>query len=669
MSLPVEAHPRNFYQTFFSALARSFEERFDRPFNLEHALSLAAYDAINGGQEAQPLEDVLKVLKTQLQSEAVTDVHAQDVANWLVSKAVIIPYRGGRVAFFHQSVTEYLAAGELARRYRSSPHILKEKLTLTRWDQSLLLTLSLLSPEEGTAFLRGVVDADFALALNATKYLEFGRDEVVAKLLYEIPVLIKSESLRDYGILYAVEFGMAISDVHDPQLRALMKCGNSIGAAAVTRLLELKGESIKEEILQSLVEAKDDYNYCDGIGRALSRFAAPDDVERMVALADSIQGEISPDTGHLEAEGFIAGTAAFLKEIDLEVIRQRFLPKDKSEPLSKVRAAILCDILQERNSTAALDLAGELLMRGVDQAATSIYFIGEFAEPEHRLSWSTFTTDHVGHLLSKLDDGDEENWALPALKCLCQARPDLAEVVRARASEAYGVAKAALLYCASSANVTPVFETLAELAEKGVENLAGQATHLLKHIDLNWTGHEALLVQLLRLRDIQLALALLDNVSFGWTIGELEIGPIDWWLEWLVEAQDDKALGFSFRYSMSELFARYLSAESRRAFVTEFNKSGSKFRGLLARFILPLRSDLTTDEFSEDAISFLLADLNRDGSTGGLPDHLFGSTATENLVTERLLPLLSDAKPPLSENLRNVLQQAGSRHGRRYVVA
>ncbi len=385
VKLPVEAHPRDFYQTFFSALTRSFEERFSRPFNLERALSLAAYDAINGGQEAQPLEDVLQVLRTQLQSEGVVDVYAQDVANWLVSKAVIIPYRGRRVAFFHQSVTEYLAAGELARRYRASPHILKEKLSLTRWDQCLLLTLSLLPPDEGAAFLQDVVNADLALALNATKYLESGRDEVVAKLLLEIPSRRKgthAAHLQDLSIELAVEHGAAISDAHEPQLRALVKCGDSIGAAAAARLVELKGTSVKDELLQSLVEARDDFNYCNWTGRALGRFAAHDDVERMVALADSVQGKISPDGNYQEVHGFITGTAAFLKEVDLQVIRQRFLPKDESEPLSTVRAAILCEILEGHHSTAALELAGELLTRGVGRAATSLFFISEFAKPK-----------------------------------------------------------------------------------------------------------------------------------------------------------------------------------------------------------------------------------------------------------------------------------------------
>jgi hypothetical protein len=169
------------------------------------------------------------------------------------------------------------------------------------------------------------------------------------------------------------------------------------------------------------------------------------------------------------------------------------------------------------------------------------------------------------------------------------------------------------------------------------------------------------------LRDARVALALLSDSPSDSTIGELQIGPIEWWLDWLLEEKDARS-AFWLRYRVALVFSKCLSADTRQAFVTEFNWSGSKFRKLLARFILPYWSEVTTDLFSEDAISFLLADLNRDGSTTGFGGHLLGASATEKFVSERLLSLLPDAKPPLSENLRKVLTQAGSRHRRRYVA-
>ena len=309
-------------------------------------------------------------------------------------------------------------------------------------------------------------------------------------------------------------------------------------------------------------------------------------------------------------------------------------------------------------------MAADLLVRGVDRAATAIYFISKFTKPDESLSWTTFSREHIDRLVSKLSDEKENSWSLRALKCICAARPDLVEAVSAHALSTFGVARAALFYCASSVDPTPVFEALAELAEMGVGHHGLQCTHLLKQIELNWAGHEALFVRLLRLRERRLALALLDEVYMERTLGECAIGPIDWWLEWLSEEGSTES-GYWFCYRMAYVFGRVLSAGDRQAFVAEFNRAASPFRSLLAHGILPHFPDLTTDVFGADAISFLLAELNREGSVDDWRGHLLG-TATEQFVNERLLPLVAEAKPPLSDNLRRVLRQAGSRHGRRY---
>lgn len=157
VKLPKEPHPRDFYQIFFRNLHKSFAMRFSEQLDLEKALSFAAYDALSRGEEAFPLSELCRVLQRSTEALGVSDIDVREVANWLVSASVLIPYTGGRVAFVHQSMTEYLAAEELARRYLSSPHILKEKLSLTRWDQALFLTLSLLPPAQSDVFLQDVI--------------------------------------------------------------------------------------------------------------------------------------------------------------------------------------------------------------------------------------------------------------------------------------------------------------------------------------------------------------------------------------------------------------------------------------------------------------------------------------------------------------------------------
>lgn len=672
ISLPKEAHPRDFYRCFFASTNNAFASRFGKHMNLDDLLATVAYESLNRGEEAFPIAELLNAVKKNLDTSGIVDILPRDIANWLVSRSVLLPYSGSRVAFVHQSVTEYLAATELAKRYLSDPRTLKEKLTLTRWDQALFLTLSLLPTEHADIFLRDVIQADFVLALNAAKYLEAGRDTIVSELLSEVPKLCRGETQFNWGLESAIRSSLPVNEAHETELRAIIECGNSLGGAAVIRLVELRGSKIKDEFLKLLFDKRSDYNFCvNGVARALKPFASQQDASMIAAWADMIQGELSADHDEDNTGGFTSGASVFLSALDLSVIRCELLPCDEETAIPEMRAKILCAVIREHYSTAALNFAGELLLRGVNKAAVTIYFIARFSKNTSELSWKSFTHQHVERL-QMIVEADEENncWGLDALKYLCSARDDLASLIEQHASHKVGIAKAAFLYCVSPTNLAPIFDALRELSALSEEVRTREPLSLLKHIELDWAGQSELFVQLLRTRDVKVASALFGDVcpSNPLNLGNLEIGEIQWWLEWMLDV--GKVSNYHWvQNQLGALFANHLSQEKRDLFLAEFNKAGSKYRRLLLSCVIPYFEDTTTDAFNEDTISFLLADLNRDGAgSSTFRDHLLGNTATERFIAERLLPLLPEAQDPLAENLRKILRQAGSRHGRRYLV-
>ena len=665
--LPEEAHPRDFYRALLENLDKASEERFGTGLDIEMSLARVAYDAIDRGEEAFALEEFLRTFGVDGPVGAA-GIDAREVANWLVSRSMFVPYSGGRVAFVHQSVTEFLAASILARMYESDPRVLKEKLANRRWDQALFLCLSLVPTTVGEAFLKDVIDADFALGLRAAKYLEAGRDEVVARLLAEIPGRIHEWGSFEREVEAAVAFHLPIGDVHDEHLRALVALGDLMGAAGVSRLVELKGEKVKDELLQLLVDRRGDFNLCcNGVGPALKPFAEDADVERIVAWADSIEAGLAPGARTEDTHGFIDGAAEFLSQLDLAVIRRGLFGEDPAAEISDFRSRLLCNVLRDRNSQAALDLAGELVRRGVSEAAFSLHMIATFAESRDELSWVSFSSDDVRGLISMMDA--EESWALPALQPLCAARPDLAEIVEREAMGMSGISKAALMHCISPEDHDPVFRALEALVGMSDEEFKREPVQMLEHIECDWSGRESLLVDLLRLRDVRLARAMFGGSAPPTLIGlgNLDIGPIDWWLNWMMDEWAEDGDGW-FLTQLGGLFGHHLSADVQEEFVSEFNKPSSKFRSVLLHFVVPGLPDLSTNAFSEDAVSLLLADLDRESGARSFESHVLGSTATEEFVTERLVPLLAGAKEPGLSKLQAVLRQAGSRHNRRYFV-
>ena len=516
--------------------------------------------------------------------------------------------------------------------------------------------------------MKDVIDADFALGLRTVKYLEVGRDEVVARLLAEIPGRIRKRGSFEREVEWAVEFHMPIGDVHDEHLRALVALGDTMGAVGVSRLVELKGEKVKDELLQLLVDRREDFNLCaNGVGPALKPFAQDSDVERIVAWADSIEAGLTPDARDEDTLGFICGATEFLSQLDLAVIRRGLLGKDPAAEISDFRSRLLCYVLQDRRSQAGLDLAGELVRRGIPEAAVSLYMIAKFADSRDELSWVSYSSDHVQELISMM--GAEDSWGLLALQLLCAARPDLAEIVQREAIGMCGISKAALMHCILPEDHDPVFRALEALVGMRDEELKREPVQIIKHIECDWFGRESLFLDLLRLRDVRLARAMFGSSAPPMLpgLGNLDIGPIDWWLDWMTDEWTEDGDAW-FLTQLGGLFGQYLSADVQQEFVSEFNKPRSRFRAVLLHFVVPKLTDLSSNAFSEDTIAFLLAGLDRESGVRSFESHLLASTATEEFVTERLVPMLEGAKEPRLSRLQAVLKQAGSRHNRRYFV-
>jgi hypothetical protein len=669
IKLRSDAHPRDFYRLLFQNTNDAFEARFgDRP-DFERILSGVAYDALNQGEEAFPISSLLIALENVVKDDATKwNVSPRDVTNWLVSASLLLPYSGSRVAFIHQSVTEYLAATELARRYLVESTALQEKLKLMRWDQALFLTLSLLPEGVAEAFLQDVIKADFALALNAAKYLEFGRDEIVAKLLSEIPDRFSNE-LFDWKINFAVESGLPITEVQIPELRSIIAGGGALGASAAYRIISMKGRSVKLEFLKLMSEKRGDFNFCNRLGEALREYATDDDVKLVRQFLSGIAIDHQASFDEEKISGFIAGASQFLSRVDLAIIRRELLVTDSSSgTIGTLQTNLLCNILQKRKDSPALEIAGELLLSGAKEAPAAIYFIGRLPEAGANLSWGTFSHSHVECLDAILTIGGD--WmALDALKCICAARADLAELVTQLATKKNALQRAALLYCSVPNDWAPIFAALKELIRTSDSDRREISFEVLKQIRWDWTGQTPLFVDILLSRDAPFISALLGHSLPPYlpSLGTLDVGAPEQFLEWMREIEHSgKEPWFGVR--LGGLLGSHLSLHGKEAFLAEFNREDSKYLRLLQVSIMPYLDDLTSDKLTDSAISFLLADISRIGGVQEWPGHLLGAIATERFVSERLVPLLSGASATLTENLKKVLAQAGKRHGRRYAI-
>ncbi len=667
-----EAHPRDFYKSIFDNLSEKFKDRFGSTLDLEESLSLAAYQSLNRGEEAFSLSVLLKTLGASLEAIEETSLKAIDVANWLVSHSILIPYSGGRAAFIHQSVTEYLAAKELARLYTLNRGILREKLALARWDQAIYLTLSLLTEEKSEQFFKDIISADLPLALGSAKYVEFNRDIVVEKLLDTIISLAGKAPGQNYLLDSSISDSLPISIYHEPQLKKIMSFGNVIGGAAAARLLEIKGQSLKQEMLELLFERRSDFNFCSYLSRAITNIAQEDDIKWALNKIDEINKNPTEVDDDEDSDHFNMVVSSILSSTNIESIRtvyNSYLKEKGTVPEHLVSA--ICGALEDANSNAALELSAELLLAGSQRAIITTYFITRWHDDDEKLSLEHITQKHIDKIIDSINESTSAwgyEWSISLLKTLCENCQRLADYTKTKANTNSTCLNSALLYCSTPEADSHIIDQLEKLLSSPEAFENDQYFYLLPKIDLNWSGRDKVFSDLLQTQSPDFLYEIMGSgvpVRIN-GLGTISIGSAVNWLEKLasIEESADSFLVDKF----ASLISRHLSSDDLHEYITEFNSKKSVHRPLLSRHILPYFQDISTDSFGEDSIRYLLESLEKSKLGLAYRDHLLGISATEQFVSERLLPLLTDAPEPLNNNIRTILVQAGKRHGKRYLI-
>jgi len=667
-----ETSPHRIYEELLSLTEFNFKKRFQTNISLMPTLAQVAIEAIDNGEEAFKIDKLKSLINIEIENNEVTDLTSHEIINWLVSQEFLIPLINERICFFHQSITEFLAAQKLAQLSNKQPEILKEKLSFRRWDQALFLTLSLLNQEKAKEFLEEVISIDFHLALIAVKFMEYNNTEVIERLLLEIPSRITKDRNLIYSLDYILETKLPVTIYHIPTLKTLIDLGDTIGGTAISLILKINGKDFIPEAFEFLVKCCDDYNFCSRVGKRLRSFDIIDNnLPLLLTLTDQVQDRVNAKEIE-EYAGFDSALGGLLNPVDPELVFETFFDPQLPIEDQAVRLAVICDFLQDTKSIKALKVAFKLLDYGVPGSIFTIHMIAKFSKIKQQFDWSIVEERHVKRLIQYLKNKNKfSGWALNSLQDIISKRKDFTSLIIQESKECSITIKAALLYCIYESENNYVFDALKDICKLSNEQLAHEDFSLLSHIDLTWEKHEKLLVDLLKVRDIKLATNLCDPIALDHSDNQnliLEIDPIHWWLEWFLDSKKFGVDGWMFRDRVSSVITKCVSRETRKKFISEFNDANSQYRDVLSQNILKILDELSLKELNEDTILYLINELNEKDLANWNSYSLLTKVSTETFVNDRLLPMLDDAKGKFHANLLNVLDSIGHKHGRRYII-
>lgn len=647
-----DPRPKDIFSSIVSDLEVDFQSRFET-HGLSNALTATAFAAMNRGQEAFDVGILYGEIARLTLPEKFKSA---DVVNWLISKDVLIPLTRSRVCFFHQSITEYLAAIELARIISiDDVDAIESKLDLTRWNHSVMLAIGLMEDVPARKFFSRIIDLDIELALRAIKHAEFGGPELVDRILDELPRRL-SVFPQHTGPAWLLSQVPLKAEKHAKKLRELELVAGDLGVCATEALIRCVGPSIKVEMLMRLVDEHDDFNLCAyGISSGLADMVTEEDLPLIVDLIDEIEEMFRSDSS-LNVQGFTIGVSNLLQKMPMNAVRES-IAIPRMNGFESPTAEILSELAQESRTEDGIRLACDLISSGHEGGVTALYFILDFGPKDIALDY--ISTNHIEALISRVASGDtDESWAALALAELCERLPQAADKTLQASTTATGLVAAAFSYCLTK-ETRSTREFLKSFSEMPKEERERSPLNLLRAIPIQWNEDGELLLTLLKEHDEELMASLVrSSIQFHTvTISAKQLGDPLQWLHLISSSEN-----YMFQSSVGELIADIDEATTSQL-VGEFNKPDSPYRATLSRFILPRLQKLSTDQLSDSAIEYLLSELLKREKSSFEPNVL-GLCSTEAFVKETLMPLWDSTKNP---NIAMAIRDAGHRHGCRYI--
>lgn len=652
VDLPANPRPRDLFESYIGKLEGEFRARFDTDVLLTPIVSRIAFRAIETDSEAFPLVWLSDALAPHVPDGAT--FRPGDVINWLIAREFLTPYTGRRASFVHQSVTEFLAATELARRSRIDDLAIRDIISAKKWDQCLFLALSLMERGAADEILAAALKADLGLAINAVRYAEDGQTDAVARILQTL--VDRGKAFRS-RLSFRMSFrNLPVEDQHIPLLRILLEDGGAVGGEAVSLIALKLGSAFKSELLDLLAAHGDDYNFSvNGIAASLAPLIEESDLPRVLEIAE--QSVAKRQEGEDESSAISAVLACFEPKHVASIVRAEGCPPEM--------ATIVAQAMRDRDDEAAYVLLAELLLTEPRRVISSLAIaLGRLKRKSLATAAKVFDGRHVEAVWNaRFDSG---LW-YSALRILCSAGPELKNAANQLVSRSK-MDSIALAYF-TGADDTIIFTKLEELLALEDEELSQELLNTFPLSQLNWRGRQELLFRIAAHSNVQLQHSIIENhykyLDFlpPRSVGLDIIRPV---LQ-MLDAQPATNEKWWIRHRLGELIAHQGDGEVQAFCLSGLLNGSNSFKEWIKSDYIG-KINLTSDSLNEDMIAVLLADLNVPGRIQDLWYNPLGHLATERLVTERLLPLADSASPTFRENLSVVLLAAGNRHHKRYLL-
>jgi hypothetical protein len=636
--------PADVYESFFEIIDSGWRTDGMRPIDFATTLEGVAFGMLASGAEFAGKEQ----FRNALLSVHADSNTAERAISFLLAQGALFALAGHRLSFFHQSVTEYLAARVIAHQFGEDPESLRKRLEDKRWDQALFLAMSFLRPSSRQNFLEEILTADLVAAARASHYLEVEQDQIINKITLRAADQASSHgSLYDFEAEHRLEYQLQLLPYKESNINALTRLSQrsgSIGGVAAGMRFRI-AESQRKTIIDEILRSHDDWNYVQSFAGITEPFWSENDLDYLLAQLHLITTKLStsPKFGEI-----------FFKRAKQSKLLSWCEKYTQSESAAK---HAFIEALRRFDNRKARSILFNLLAMGQHEAVYPLYSNLKFAADNFERDELPVNAQIANLLARDLTSGEGE-WAILLARELIERNPawkvEFKKIAAPNAS-------AKLILSAISAD-NSAFGDIVESALIGFHNLDDHSIRILGQLEFWESASDLIILKALNIRNPLLAGAVLGQVQ-GRKLPLLSIRPFDWWLDWAEECLASEVRAIWWCGYMIGRFINQGSDDIRAAALTMLNGASEMDFARVGRLVFSEGAgSISTEQFSGITLTRLLSE----GDRFKFSATLLGNAATEEFIRTTLLPHLREN----SDHgwIRKAIQMAGNRHNRRYLI-
>jgi hypothetical protein len=634
-------------------------------------LARLAARIVASGRETVPIEDVVGLFEDTPVVKIAAELAAQrSFVDRLVEAGVLTSEIDDHVRFVHRSVTEFLAAQDLVKRWRCGQSVLADLLDTRRWDNAVAWTAAALVPEEAQRFVREVYESDRTLALRIARAAEVGKTQMLTAVLNALAGDRLSWT-DEGGLAYFLE-DCQISAEIAPHLRTLLAKGNSLAGVAAGLLVPYFSVAELRDWIDRIGRGEVEYNMLNHFGPALGKGLSGSlldyflEVLAATRFAPTYDPEGREDADAVTLRHGFETVIAGLDDAARHTVMRWSLRR------SAAVRGIVCAGISKIHAKAEQRYLVQQLERGIDEAIFVLYLALRYSRGEWQGPIPACTVKRFGALIAAVRAGNKERtrWALSLLRCLAE-KDDWSTALREEAGSDPDPTLRGVLHVIdprSDSSIAREFVTRALRNAPKVTVIEQEAIDVLSDSDIVLV-EDAVLKAVAR--HGVAACYLLDSFFTGrrWD-GQpvFEVERIEDWIAAIRKAIDSDSRERHWPLPLIHLI-RYLAEASTdralRRVLRSANAPTDPDRDFVLAHIVTRMSTITSDDLTPSTGQRLVELYCREGQEFGTSP---GRIATERFVSQVVLPYAETVKGDSRSRraIEQILEDAGQRHGRRY---